>query len=126
MRAPRRRTARRCARRRSSGCHLLEPLPARGADGRAVRPAARYRDQPGGRPARTALSPGALPDVWEHLQRAWTDFGSALEGGKASAEGQRRVTEVLGMLQGRHIGSRRVVASHDDPIALALPAIVPE
>ena len=72
------------------------------------------------------LSPGALPDWREHLQRAWTDFGYALEGGESSAEAQRRVTEVLGMLQGRHIGSRIVVASHGNLIALALHSMMPD
>ena len=70
------------------------------------------------------LSLGALPDWREQLQRAWTDFGYALEDGESSAEGQRRVTEVLGTLRRRHIGSRIVVASHGNLIALALHAIV--
>ena len=71
------------------------------------------------------LSPGALPDWRERLQRAWTDFGYALEGGESSAQAQQRVSGVLGTLQGRHPG-RIVVASHGNLIALALHAIVPD
>ena len=72
------------------------------------------------------LSPGALPDWREQLQRSWTDFGYALEHGESSAEAQRRVTEVLATLRRRHPGGRIVVASHGNLIALALHAIAPE
>jgi 2,3-bisphosphoglycerate-dependent phosphoglycerate mutase len=72
------------------------------------------------------LSPRALPDWRERLQRAWTNFGYALEDGESSAEARRRVTGVLETLRRRHPGARTVVASHGNPIALALHAIVPD
>ena len=72
------------------------------------------------------LSHGALPDWQEHLQRAWTDFGYALESGESSAEAQRRVIQVLARLRQRHPSARIVVASHGNLIALALHAIVPD
>ena len=72
------------------------------------------------------LSPGALADWREELQRSWTDFGYALEHGESAAEAQRRVTEVLATLRRRHPGERIVVASHGNLIALALHAIAPE
>ena len=72
------------------------------------------------------LSPGALPDWREQLQRSWADFGYALEHGESSAEAQRRVTEVLAALRRRHPAGRIVVASHGNLIALALHAIAPE
>ena len=72
------------------------------------------------------LSPGALPDWREQLQRSWTDFRYALKDVESSAEAQRRVTEVLETLRRRHPGIRIVVASHGNLIALALHAIAPE
>lgn len=72
------------------------------------------------------LSPGALPDWREQLQRSWTDFEYALEDGESSAEAQRRVTAVLALLRRRHPGGRIVVASHGNLMALALHAVAPE
>src|SRR4051795_11057747 len=72
------------------------------------------------------LSPRALPDWRERLQRAWTNFGYALSDGESSAEARRRVTGVLETLRRRHPGARTVVASHGNLIALALHAIVPD
>jgi 2,3-bisphosphoglycerate-dependent phosphoglycerate mutase len=72
------------------------------------------------------LSPDALPDWRARLQRSWTDFDYALEGGESCAEAQRRATGVLATLRQRHPGARIVVASHGNLISLALHAIVPD
>jgi 2,3-bisphosphoglycerate-dependent phosphoglycerate mutase len=72
------------------------------------------------------LSPDALPDWRARLQRSWTDFDHALEGGESCAEAQRRATGVLATLRQRHPGARIVVASHGNLISLALHAIVPD
>jgi 2,3-bisphosphoglycerate-dependent phosphoglycerate mutase len=72
------------------------------------------------------LSLRALPDWRERLQLSWKDFGYALEDGESSAEAQRRVTDVLATLRRRHLGTRIVVASHGNLIALGLHAIVPD
>jgi 2,3-bisphosphoglycerate-dependent phosphoglycerate mutase len=72
------------------------------------------------------LSPGALPDWRKQLQRSWTDSGYALEDGESSREARRRVTAVLATLRRRHLGTRIVVASHGNLIALALHDMVPD
>jgi 2,3-bisphosphoglycerate-dependent phosphoglycerate mutase len=72
------------------------------------------------------LSPGALPDWRERLQRSWSDFGYRLAGGESSADAQRRVTAALASLRRRHPGGRIVAASHGNLVALALHAIAPD
>jgi len=72
------------------------------------------------------LSLGALPGWREQLNRSWTDFEYALEDGESSAEAQRRIIAVLETLRRRHLGTRIVVASHGNLIALALHSMMPD
>jgi 2,3-bisphosphoglycerate-dependent phosphoglycerate mutase len=71
------------------------------------------------------LSPEALPDWREQLQRCWRDFEYALPGGESNATAQARVVSVFEQLRRRHREGLVVVGSHGNLISLALHALEP-
>ncbi len=70
------------------------------------------------------LGTGPLPDWLDHVERSWSDFTYALDGGESSAAAQERVWRVLEPLAAQHRDSTAVVASHGNLIALALHRVV--